>query len=60
MWRFQAEGLVLREDEDAARFRIDAVESVNVDDAIESAERTAGWRDRGGAPEAFALASGKE
>ncbi len=57
----EAEGFVLREDEDTAEVGIDAIGESDVNDAIESAKRNS----RLGAvasegPEAFALASSKE
>jgi hypothetical protein len=57
----QAESFVLRENENAAEIRIDAVRKGDVNDAVESSERNSGF----GAvasegPEAFALASRKE
>jgi len=61
MWRFRLKGFVLREYENAAEIRIDAIGERDVDDAIESAKRNG----RLGAvasqgPQPFALASGKK
>jgi len=57
----QTEGLVLGENKNATKIRIDAVRERDVDDAVESAERNGGLGAIAGErPETFALASGKE